>query len=77
MASSLHYVHYAAGQPYGLTPLHFAAGHGLAATQSLLEAGASVDAVDKEGDTPLHYAADKGHADVARALLEAGALAAL
>ena len=32
-----------------------------------------MDAVDEEGDTPLHYAADKGHADVARALIEAGA----
>ena len=56
------------------TPLHYAAlqGHADVVT-ALLEAGASVDAVDKQGDTPLHYAAGQGHADVARALLEAGA----
>jgi len=47
-------------------------GHAVVVT-ALLEAGASVDAVDKEGGTPLHYAAGHGHADVARALLEAGA----
>ena len=32
-----------------------------------------MDAVEEQGDTPLHYAAGQGHADVARALLEAGA----
>jgi len=54
--------------------LHYAALHGhAAATQSLLEAGASVDAVDKHGLTPLRLAAYEGHADVARALIEAGA----
>jgi ankyrin repeat protein len=41
--------------------------------QALLAAGASVDAVYEEGDTPLHYAARQGDADGARALLEAGA----
>jgi hypothetical protein len=54
--------------------LHSAAAKGDGdVARALLEAGASVDAVDKQGDTPLHYAAFQGHAVVARALLEAGA----
>ena len=54
--------------------MHYAAGQGHAdVVTALLEAGASVDAVDTQSNTPLHYAAGQGHADVARALLAAGA----
>ena len=41
--------------------------------QSLLRAGASVDARSSEGLTPLLCAAQRGHADVLGALLQAGA----
>ena len=54
--------------------LHSAAAKGHAdVARALLAAGASVDAVDKQGSTPLHYAAFQGHAVVVTALLEAGA----
>ena len=55
--------------------LHSAAMQGHAdVVTALLEAGAIVDAVNKQGQTPLHVTAGQGHADVARALLAAGAI---
>ena len=39
----------------------------------LLEAGASLSIVDKQGETPLHWAVEMGHKDVTKVLLEAGA----
>ena len=42
-------------------------------TKVLVEAGASLSAVNKQGSTPLHRAAWKENRDVTRVLLEAGA----
>lgn len=58
----------------GLTPLHYAADRGLAEIcQSLLAAGAAVDAKDKSDWTPLRYAALCDQVDVGRILIAAGA----
>ncbi len=59
----------------GSTALHHSVmGEGVGAVESLLEAGAEVDARDKNGWTPLHWAAALSEAPAAlEALLEAGA----
>jgi ankyrin repeat protein len=41
--------------------------------QALLQAGAAVDARDKNQDTPLHWAAENSHVEAMRVLLKAGA----
>ncbi len=57
-----------------LPPLHRAAFYGnLEQVQSLLNAGANVNAVDKYGFTPLHRAAGNGQGAVVNLLLERGA----
>ena len=63
-----------AGAPdmIGLTPLHFAGGNE-AITRRLIEAGANVNAVSRWGITPLHNAVMAKNAQVAQALLDAGA----
>ena len=57
------------------TPLHFASGTGSHETcvHRLLEAGANIEARNKNGNTPLLWAARGGNADVIAALLQAGA----
>ncbi len=64
-----------AAQGDGMTPLHWAARRGDAATtEMLLYAGANVAAVTRIGEyTPLHLAAAEGSAPVVQALLKAGA----
>ena len=58
----------------GRRGLHFACGYGeLECAQVLLEAGAAVDAVDKNKNTALHYAAGYGRKDCVALLLEHGA----
>jgi ankyrin repeat protein/L-ascorbate metabolism protein UlaG (beta-lactamase superfamily) len=55
-------------------PLHIAAIHGHAKLAALLvDAGADVDAEDREGSTPLEVAASHGHAKLAALLIERGA----
>ena len=66
----------AAFSPDGFTPLHFAAFFGKAeAARTILEAGASVDAVTRNAfaNQPLHAAAAGRHVEVCRVLLAAGA----
>ncbi|CAN0006370.1 unnamed protein product [Choristocarpus tenellus] len=60
--------------PYGYTPLHWAAQKGHADIVRLLVGnGALVNVRDKWKRTPLHRAAKEGHVEVVKALLEAGA----
>lgn len=59
----------------GLTPLHYAAQMGNAATVALLlGAKAKPFSPDKQGNTPLHLSASNGHLDATRLLLEAGTI---
>ncbi|HEV2547810.1 MAG TPA: ankyrin repeat domain-containing protein [Stellaceae bacterium] len=54
--------------------LHFAAGDGdLETVKRLLQQGADLNAFDDLGWTPLIHAAKRGHVDVVRCLLAAGA----
>ena len=64
-----------AAQGDGMTALHWAAYNGqVALAETLLAAGADLEAVTRIGDyTPLHHAARHGFADVVEALLSAGA----
>ncbi|CAN0527777.1 unnamed protein product, partial [Ectocarpus sp. 12 AP-2014] len=39
----------------------------------LLKAGASMAATGAQGATPLHFAAEKGHLEVVKVLMHAGA----
>jgi ankyrin repeat protein len=56
------------------TPLHWAAHCGLIKnTRVLLDAGASMEALDAQGDTPLHLAIMEQHFDVAKLLVARGA----
>ena len=55
-------------------PLLDAARRGeLEAVRELIRRGADVDGVRGDGMTALHFAAERGHAEVARALIDAGA----
>ncbi|GBN29537.1 Ankyrin-1 [Araneus ventricosus] len=55
----------------GITPSHFAAGYGcLAALQLLVEKGADVAMPAEDGSTPLVTAADAGHYELVKELLE-------
>lgn len=61
----------------GWTPLFHAASEGHSAcVRVLLDAHASLTAVDETGKTPLHYAAWQGHIDCVNLLIDAGAAAA-
>ena len=64
-----------AGGDSNSTALHYAAGYGKEAVAAqLLQAGASVSAVDDVyGSTPLHYAALNGKSSIANLLLQANA----
>ena len=54
--------------------LHLAAECGnLAMVQALIDGGATVDLINDEGTTALFFAAHHGHANVVKALLNAGA----
>ena len=59
----------------GWTPLMMASYAGSEECASLLlQVGADVRAVCKDGDTALHYASAQGHMDIIRMLAKAGAL---
>ena len=64
-----------AGGDGNWTALHYAAGYGKEAVAAqLLQAGASVSAVDNVyGSTPLHYAALNGKSSIGNLLLQANA----
>ena len=58
----------------GATPLHWAAlGGKLGVVDSLVRAGAPVDAATNSGATPLHWASGAGHVNVVEYLVEHGA----
>lgn len=60
--------------PYGRTPLHYAAASGrVDEVARLLGEGADVNAQDDNGWSPLHFAAQANSAGATTALLEAGA----
>lgn len=60
--------------PWGCTPLHFAAAGGSASiTAELLKKGVEVDALDASDETPLHFAARAGHATICDLLVDARA----
>jgi ankyrin repeat protein len=60
----------------GMTPLHFAAGHGdIDITRDLISSGAKIDVKNKNGETPLFNAAQYGHYLVVDLLLQKGASA--
>ncbi|CAJ1440172.1 unnamed protein product [Effrenium voratum] len=64
------------GNSNGKTPLHYAAQlrpKGAELCRALLEASAEVDATTRRGHTPLLFAAGRGHGEVVRFLLSAGA----
>ncbi|VDP16877.1 unnamed protein product [Onchocerca flexuosa] len=57
----------------GETALHCAAARGhLECVQSLLDAGASADAIDQNGQTALHLALKRSHIDIALLLITKG-----
>ncbi|VDM93286.1 unnamed protein product, partial [Onchocerca ochengi] len=57
----------------GETALHCAAARGhLECVQSLLDAGASADAIDQIGQTALHLALKRSHIDIALLLITKG-----
>ena len=56
------------------TLLHHAALNGHTSTaELLLMNGASIEATDRDGNTPLHLSTWKGHIDVVKLLLDNGA----
>jgi len=60
--------------PWGCTPLHFAAkGGSTMIVSELLKRGAQVNAIDAMDETPLHFAARAGHVEICEALLAKGA----
>ena len=64
--------------PYGRTPLHYAAADSKPdEVVRLLAAGADVNAQDDSGWSPLHFAAQAVSAECAAALIGAGASASL
>jgi ankyrin repeat protein len=67
-------LHCVNGGEQGRAALHYASLSGDARViTALLEAGAAVDAKDRNGETPLIIASAKGHEGVVRALLARGA----
>ena len=59
----------------GVTPLHVAADEGnLSCVKLLISAGANVNAIDDEGETPLSKSLKQGHKDVANLLRRYGAV---
>ena len=58
----------------GSLPIHSAASEGhKTCVELLIDAGANIDALNKEDRTPLHWAAESGHWDTVEFLVERGA----
>jgi ankyrin repeat protein len=61
--------------PLDRTPLHYAVvDKNEPLVVSLIESGADINAVDKDGWTPLHFAAQRQFVGTAELLLDAGAI---
>ena len=59
---------------YKHTPLHTAAANNsVDVAQLLIDAGASIDKLDKDGLAPLHIAAENNALEIAYLLIEKGA----
>ena len=58
---------------YGRTPLHFASLNGhTSVAQHLIQCGAEVNSMDKDGYMPIHYACQNGHLDMVKLLIKKG-----
>ena len=58
---------------HGRTPLHLASVNGhISVAEHLIQCGAEVNSMDKDGYMPIHYASQNGHQDMVKLLITKG-----